>query len=829
MLEQQYFPQKIEQKWQEKWENEKVNKTYDDTDKPKYYALSMFPYPSGKLHMGHVRNYTITDVIARFKRMQGYNVLHPMGWDSFGLPAENAAMQKGADPAKWTDDNISYMKKQLKQLGLSVDWDREVATCKEDYYKWTQWIFQQLYKRGLAYKKEAAVNWCNKCATVLANEQVIDGKCWRCDEVVEKKYLSQWFLKITDYSEELLADLEKLKGWGDNVKIMQKNWIGKSKGAILKFKVKEIEGLEIPVYTTRPDTVHGITYLVVAPEYKDIEKLTTPENKEKVEEYRKNARKMTEIERLSTERPKTGVALGTHGINPFTGDEFPLYTADYALIEYGTGAVMAVPAHDERDFAFAKKFNLPVKVVIENPENPSDCKDAAYVEPGVLVNSNEFSGMSNEEAKTKITQKAVDGGFGEFKTQYRLRDWLISRQRYWGAPIPVVYCEKCGVQLVPEDQLPVKLPEDVDFKAVGKSPILTSKTFVETTCPCCGGKARRETDTMDTFICSSWYYLRYADAKNTDKPFSKELVNKWLPVDQYVGGIEHAILHLLYSRFFTKALRDMGLLDFEEPFKNLLTQGMVLKDGSKMSKSKGNTVDPDEIFQNYGADTARLFILSDSPPARDFDWSDAGVEGSYKFLNRLYRLVAANENNIIKNYNLGDVSKLSKPNNDLVRQVNIYIKGITQDIENEFQFNTVISKYRELTNAIYDWTAKKTEYNEEDKNVLSYAILTLIKLIAPTAVHVAEELYNSLGFEGSVHKTSWPTYEENLAKMSSITLIVQVNGKVRDKIEVDAELSKEELEKAAMNSEKIKDFIKDKKVVKVIVVPGKLVNIVVAG
>ena len=829
MLEQQYFPQKIEKKWQEVWEKEKVNKTYDDSDKPKYYALSMFPYPSGKLHMGHVRNYTITDVIARFKRMQGYNVLHPMGWDSFGLPAENAAMQKGANPAKWTDDNIAYMKKQLNQLGLSVDWDREVATCKEDYYKWTQWIFQQLYKKGLAYKKEAAVNWCDKCATVLANEQVIDGKCWRCDEVVEKKYLSQWFLKITDYSEELLQDLELLKGWGDNVKIMQKNWIGKSKGAILRFKVKEIDGLEIPVYTTRPDTVHGITYLVVAPEYKDIEKLTTPENKEKVEEYRANARKMTEIERLSNDRTKTGVPLGTHCINPFTGDEFPLYTADYALIEYGTGAVMAVPAHDERDFDFAKKFNLPVKVVIQNPENPSDCKDAAYVDPGVLINSNEFDGMSNEEAKAKITQKAVDGGFGEFKTQYRLRDWLISRQRYWGAPIPVVYCEKCGVQLVPEDQLPVKLPEDVDFSVIGKSPILTSKTFLETTCPCCGGKATRETDTMDTFICSSWYYLRYADAKNSKEPFSKELVNKWLPVDQYVGGIEHAILHLLYSRFFTKALRDMGLLNFDEPFKNLLTQGMVLKDGSKMSKSKGNTVDPDEIFANYGADTARLFILSDSPPNRDFDWSDAGVEGSYKYLNRLYRLVEANQKNIVKDYDLGDASKLSKPNNDLVRQVHIYIKGITQDIENEFQFNTVISKYRELTNLIYDWTNSKKEYTDEDKNVLSFAIITLIKLIAPTAVHLAEEMYNSLGFEKSVHKESWPTYDEELAKMSSITLVVQVNGKVRDKIEADASSSKEELEQIAMNSQRAKEFIGDKKIVKVIVVPGKLVNIVVAG
>ena len=828
MIKEQYFPQEIEKEWQKVWEYNKFGKTYDDSDKPKYYALSMFPYPSGKLHMGHVRNYTITDVIARFKKMHGFNVLHPIGWDSFGLPAENAAIQHNENPEKWTDENISYMKMQLKKLGLMYDWDREVATCKPDYYKWTQWLFLQLYKKGLAYKKEAAVNWCDKCATVLANEQVIDGKCWRCDSVVEKKYLSQWFLKITDYAEVLLKDIDKLEGWPDSVKTMQRNWIGKSQGAILKFKVKEIEGMEIPVYTTRPDTVYGITYLVVAPEYHDIEKLTTLEQKEAVEAYRANARKMTEIERLSTERVKTGVPLGTHAINPFNGEEFPLWTADYALVEYGTGAVMAVPTHDERDFDFAKKYNLPMKVVIQNPENPSDCKDAAYTEPGVLVNSEEFSGMENEKAKKAITQKAVDGGYGEFKTQYRLRDWLISRQRYWGAPIPIVYCEHCGPQPVPEDQLPVKLPEDVDFKVVGKSPILTSKTFLETTCPVCGGKATRETDTMDTFICSSWYYLRYADAKNANEPFSKELVNKWLPVDQYVGGIEHAILHLLYSRFFTKALKDLGLLDFDEPFKNLLTQGMVLKDGSKMSKSKGNTVDPDEIFENYGADTARLFILSDSPPARDFDWSDAGVEGCYKFLNRVWRLYASQQQNLILDYKLPeDVSSLSKENNDLVRTAHIAIKGITQDISNEFQFNTVISKYREFVNAIYDYAGKKSEFSDEDKNVFSFAMVTLLKLMAPTTVHLTEELYHAMGGQGSIHETQWPEYDEKLAKTSAITLVVQINGKVKDKIEVDSESSKEELEKAALQSEKIKENIEGKQIIKTIVVPGRLVNIVV--
>ena len=827
-MKESYFPQEIEKKWQAVWEETKAFKTLDESDKPKYYALSMFPYPSGKLHMGHVRNYTITDVIARFKKANGFNVLHPIGWDSFGLPAENAAMKHNADPETWTDENIAYMTKQLKMLGLSYDWDREVTTCKPDYYKWTQWLFLQLYKKGLVYKKEAAVNWCEECGTVLANEQVIDGKCWRCDNLVEKKYLSQWFIKITEYADVLLEDLDKLSGWGDNVKTMQANWIGKSKGAIFKFPVIDApsgEEMYVPVYTTRPDTVFGITYLVVAPEYKDIEKLTTAENSQAVEEYRANARKMSEIERLSTDRVKTGVPLGTHCRNPFNGEIFPLWTADYALVEYGTGAVMAVPTHDTRDFDFAKKYELPMKVVIENPENPSDCKDAAYTDPGVLVNSGEFNGMKNEQAKQAITKWAVDKGFGEFKTQYRLRDWLISRQRYWGAPIPVVYCEKCGIQPIPEDQLPVLLPKDVDFKVVGKSPITTSESFKYTTCPVCGGKATRETDTMDTFVCSSWYYLRYADANNSEKCFDRDTVNHWLPVDQYVGGIEHAILHLLYSRFFTKALRDCGLLDFDEPFKNLLTQGMVLKDGAKMSKSKGNTVDPDEIFENYGADTARLFILSDSPPARDFDWSDAGVEGCYKFLNRVWRLISTNASNITLDYKLN--FPLEKSNDDLVRTVHIAIKGITNDISNDFQFNTVISKYRELTNAIYDWQAKKSDLSDEDKQVLSFAVVSLMKLMSPVAVHLTEEAWSELGGVGSIHEQDWCAWDENLAKSSSITLVVQVNGKVKDKIEVDEGLDQEQMKQTALDSPKIKAQIEGKTVVKTIVVPGKLVNIVV--
>lgn len=834
-MKESYFPQEIEKKWQGIWEETKAFKTLDDSDKPKYYALSMFPYPSGKLHMGHVRNYTITDVIARFKKANGFNVLHPIGWDSFGLPAENAAMKNNADPETWTDENIAYMTKQLKMLGLSYDWDREVTTCKPDYYKWTQWLFLQLYKKGLVYKKEAAVNWCDECGTVLANEQVIDGKCWRCDSIVEKKYLSQWFIKITEYADVLLEDLDKLPGWGDNVKTMQANWIGKSKGAIFKFPVIDApsgEEMYVPVYTTRPDTVFGITYLVVAPEYKDIEKLTTSENKDAVEEYRANARKMTEIERLSTDRVKTGVPLGTHCRNPFNGEIFPLWTADYALVEYGTGAVMAVPTHDSRDFDFAKKYNMPMKIVIASKEiqermdnGENVVLDKVSEDGGILINSGEFNGMKNNEAKKAITKWAVDKGFGEFKTQYRLRDWLISRQRYWGAPIPVVYCDKCGIQPIPEEQLPVLLPKDVDFSVAGKSPITTSKTFKDTVCPVCGGHATRETDTMDTFMCSSWYYLRYADAKNSEKCFDRDIVNHWLPVDQYVGGIEHAILHLLYSRFFTKALRDCGLLDFDEPFKNLLTQGMVLKDGAKMSKSKGNTVDPDEIFENYGADTARLFILSDSPPARDFDWSDAGVEGCYKFLNRVWRLISTNAENITLYYKLN--FPLEKSNDDLVRTVHMSIKGITNDIANDFQFNTVISKYRELTNAIYDWQTKKPQLNDEDKQVLSFAIVSLMKLMSPVAVHLTEEAWTELGGAGSIHEQPWCEWNENLAKSSSITLVVQVNGKVKDKIDVDAGLSQDEMKQTALDSPKIKAQIEGKTIVKTIVVPGKLVNIVV--
>ncbi|MDD3013948.1 MAG: leucine--tRNA ligase [Candidatus Gastranaerophilales bacterium] len=830
MLNEQYKPQEIEKKWQNVWDEGKIYKTENKFDKPKYYALSMFPYPSGRLHMGHVRNYTITDVIARFKRMNGFNVLHPMGWDSFGLPAENAAIKSNTNPSVWTLSNIDYMKDQLKTLGLSYDWDREVATCKPDYYKWTQWLFLEFYKAGLAYKKEAAVNWCPDCATVLANEQVEDGLCWRCSSVVEKKKLSQWFLKITDYADQLLQDLDKLTGWPEKVRLMQKNWIGKSYGTILKFKVAELDGVEIPVFTTRPDTVFGVTYLVVAPEYQIIDQLITDECRDKVNDYIANSKKLSEIDRTSTEREKTGVPMGTHVINPFNGEKVPIWTGDYVLGEYGTGAVMGVPAHDTRDFDFAKKYELSIVEVIRPKEK--ECAEElkeAYTDSGIMINSGEFSGLDSEIGIDKVSAWAEANNAGNKQVQYRLRDWLISRQRYWGAPIPIIYCNKCGIVQVPDKDLPVLLPEDVDFKVQGKSPILTSKTFMDTTCPICGNAAKRETDTMDTFMCSSWYYLRYIDPKNTEKVFDSELVNKWMNVDQYVGGIEHAILHLLYSRFFVKVLRDRGLVDFDEPFANLLTQGMVLKDGAKMSKSKGNTVDPDEIFKYYGADTARLFILSDSPPERDLDWSDEGVEGCYKYLNRVWRLVRNCEVNIIFNYTEPDPESLTQKNRDLLRETHKTIKKISLDITNEFQFNTAISKCREFVNYIYDYVNNKESYDIEDKTVLSKAILTLIKLMSPIIPHMAEEIWHELGGKESIHTTVWPEYDDSLAISENVPIVVQINGKVRDKFTMPVNSSNEEIEKVAMDSEKVQSYIEGKELVKIIVIPNRLINIVLKG
>ncbi len=816
-----YQPQAIEKKWQKQWEESGQYRTdTSDTSRRKYYALSMFPYPSGRLHMGHVRNYTITDVIARLRKMQGYNVLHPMGWDSFGLPAENAAIQNNIPPAQWTYSNIAYMTDQLKALGLMYDWDRQVYTCRRDYYQWTQWMFLYLYNRGLAYKKEAPVNWCEECATVLANEQVIDGECWRHGTPVMKKNLNQWFFRITDYAERLLENLEQLKGWPDKVTLMQKNWINKSVGAELVFTAES--GEKIPVFTTRPDTVFGVTAMVLAPEHPLVDQLTAPEKKAEVEAYREAARNKSEIERTTTEREKTGVALGTFCLNPFNNEKVPVWIADYALVEYGTGAVMMVPAHDERDFAFAKKFDLPVIRVIERRGAVGVPLKEAYTEPGVMVNSGDFTGLDSEDAKEKMTRFAEENGFGKRRIQYRLRDWLISRQRYWGAPIPVIYCDKCGEVPVPEDQLPVELPEDVDFSVKGRSPLESSPTFVKAPCPKCGTEGRRETDTMDTFVCSSWYYLRFIDPQNTEKPFEPGLVKYWMPVDQYVGGVEHAILHLMYSRFFMMALHDGDWTDHDEPFANLLTQGMVLKDGAKMSKSKGNVVDPDDILAEYGADTARFFILSDSPPQADFDWKDTAVEGCFKFLLRVWRTIVEHKDAIRFDLPLPIYDTLAGPERELYQLTNKTIHGVTKDIESEFQFNTVISKIREFVNFL-----GKYEPGREPNAVFSHAVVNLLKLLAPITPHLSEELWQRLGGEGSVHEQPWPEFDSNALTSDVIEVVVQVNGKVRDKLQVAPDLPNAEVEQLARQSEKAQAHMDGKQVVKVITVPNKLVNFVV--
>lgn len=828
MLDQTYRPQQIEKKWQNAWEEENIYRTPDKNDNPKFYALSMFPYPSGKLHMGHVRNYTITDVIARYKKMAGFNVLHPIGWDSFGMPAENAAIKTNMPPADWTYKNIDYMRSQLKMLGLSFDWEREVCTCSPNYYKWTQWLFLELYNAGLAYKKEAAVNWCPECQTVLANEQAENGVCWRCDSEVTKKNLAQWFFKITAYADELLESLNTLPGWPDKVKIMQENWIGKSYGTELRFPVKDVDDLEIPVFTTRPDTVFGVTAMVLAPEHPLVSMLTIPENKTMVDEYIETTKKLSEIDRTSTEREKTGVPIGSFVINPFNQKEVPIWIADYALLEYGTGAVMMVPGHDTRDFDFAKKFNLPILEVIRNPEKNDDLPlTEAYVDPGTMINSGQFDGLPSEEGKQKVTQWAQENAYGRSRVQYRLRDWLVSRQRYWGAPIPIVYCDDCGLQPVPDDELPVLLPEDVAFTGASASPIKTSKTFQDAKCPVCKKPATRDTDTMDTFVCSSWYYFRYIDPKNDKKVFDSDLVNYWMNVDQYVGGIEHAILHLMYSRFFTMALRDRGLINFSEPFKNLLTQGMVLKDGAKMSKSKGNTVDPDDIFARYGSDTARLFILSDSPPERDLDWSDEGVEGCYKYIARVWRLLFNIQDKISFDLQEPALDLLDDSGKDLLRAVHKAVYGISKDIEEEFQFNTVVSKTRELVNSFYAYLNDRTEFSDADKALLSNSAKILIQLLAPLVPHIADELWHEVGGKCSVHLSEWPKYNNDYLLADQIQLVVQINGKVRDKILLPVGLSNEELQSTVMQSQKVKKFINGKEPVKVIIIPNKLINIVI--
>lgn len=827
MIQEKYAPHDIEAKWQKYWEENKTFKVEMDKDKPKSYVLEMFPYPSGNLHMGHVRNYSIGDVIARFRTMKGFNVLHPMGWDSFGMPAENAAIKHNIPPKKWTLENIANMTRQLKALGLSYDWDREVTTCKEDYYKWTQWFFELFYKRGLAVKKESAVNWCDTCNTVLANEQVIDGKCWRCDHEVVKKDLSQWFFKITDYADELLKDLDLLPGWPERVKTMQHNWIGRSEGLEFSFEIPALND-KVAVYTTRPDTAYGVTFMALAAEHPLIKKIC--ENNPKADEinaFCERVRNQSEIERTSSESEKEGVFTGVYCINPFTGRKVEIWVTNYVLYDYGTGAVMGVPTGDQRDWMFADKYGIEKIVTIcpVGKELKLEEMTCAYEEKeGMLVNSGEFTGMEMHKAMSAIMDKAEAEGFGKRRVNYRLRDWLISRQRYWGAPIPIIYCPHCGEVLVPEDQLPVRLPKDVSFTAGAKSPLATSEEFVHCKCPKCGADATRETDTMDTFLCSSWYYLRYTDAHNDKMPFDKELNNYWGPVDQYIGGIEHAILHLLYSRFFVKVLRDAGLVDYDEPFSNLLTQGMVIKDGAKMSKSLGNVVSPEEILSKYGADTARLFILFAAPPERELEWSDQGVEGSFRFLNRIWRIVQAFEAVLAQKVTEYDHSNLSEADKDLRRVLHSSIKKVTNDIETRFNFNTAISTMMELVNALY---AYKEAAKEPNAGLVYEAISDLIKMMSPFVPHITEELWRgAIDANSSVHEQSWPECDEEALKVDNVEIVLQVNGKVRGRLTVPAEATKEELEKIAMADANVQAHIGDATVRKVICVPGRLVNIV---
>ncbi|MGE4357363.1 MAG: leucine--tRNA ligase [Candidatus Omnitrophota bacterium] len=813
----------IEEKWQKYWEKQKIFSVSPNSSLPKYYCLEMFPYPSGKIHMGHVRNYTIGDVVARFKMMQGYNVLHPMGFDAFGQPAENAAIKHKADPAEWTYKCIDWMREELKRMGFSYDWEREISTCLPEYYRWNQWIFLKMFERGLAYKKLASVNWCPSCLTTLANEEVAGGVCWRCGSKVEQEELEQWFLKITAYQEQLLDDLQQLKYWPPQVITMQENWIGKSKGVEIYFREKETNEI-IPVFTTRVDTIFGATYLVLAPEHPLIEKIKDRiSNIEEVRNYIEQARKNTKLQRTDLSKEKTGVELkGVKAINPVNNEVIPIWIADYVLLEYGTGAIMAVPTHDQRDFLFAKEHNLPMRIVIKAPNQPATLlpeeMTEAYEGEGIQINSGEFDGLPNEIAKERIAQWMEETGIGKITVKWRLRDWLISRQRYWGTPIPIIYCGSCGIVPVPEKDLPVLLPPKVKITGKGGSPLAQVKEFVETKCPLCGKGAKRETDTMATFFDSSWYFLRYCSPRNDKMIFDREEVKYWMPVDQYIGGIEHAVLHLLYSRFFTKFLRDIGLLDFDEPFKCLLTQGMVLKEGEVMSKSKGNIVDPDGIIKKYGADTLRLGILFAAPPEAEIDWKDDCLEGAWRFLNRVWRMVEGGSK-----FKSGNGKSESSELLSLRKKTHQTIKRVTEDIENGFKFNTAIARIMELVNEIYNQKSGGGEGTEE----LREAIETVVILLSPFVPHICEEMWEKLGHKETILRTPWPEYKEELLKEETITLVIQVNGKVRSKLEVPSAISDEELKKLVLADDKVKKWIGDKPVKNFIIVPGRLVNVVI--
>ncbi len=812
-----YEPKEIEAKWQKYWEENGMFTTAQRSDLQKYYMLVMFPYPSGTLHVGHVKNYVIGDAVARYKRMCGYNVLHPFGYDAFGLPAENAAIERKIHPHDWTMKNINTIRGQIKKLGISYDWNREVITCIESYYKWTEWVFLKLYEAGLAYKKKAAVNWCPKCMTSLANEQVKDGRCERCDTPVTIKHLEQWFFKITDYAERLLRDLDKLTGWPEHVKTMQKNWIGESKGARINFKVDGLD-TRIEVFTTRPDTLWGVTFMALAPESPLVEQLVLPQLHGELEKFLKYVGQQDRFKRGALDVEKEGFFTGRYAINPVNNEKIPIYVANYVLMEYGTGAVMGVPAHDQRDFEFAVRYRIPIRQVIKPIKEISF--DKAYDGPGVMINSGPLDGTPVPEGMEKVLSFLEEKGFGKRAVQYKLRDWLISRQRYWGAPIPVVYCDHCGIVPVPEKDLPVKLPYKVEFLPTGQSPLMLSEEFRKTVCPKCGGPALREADTMDTFVDSSWYFLRYVNPKLDSAPFIKEDVDYWLPVDQYVGGVEHAILHLLYSRFITKVLHDLGYLGFEEPFQNLFTQGMIYKDGAKMSKSKGNVVSPDDMIEKYGADTLRMYILFMGPPERDAEWNDSGIEGVHRFIRKAWTVIDQ-----ILSSPKKDEYIVTEKERDLRRKLHLSLKKITQDMEGGFKFNTAVSSLMELVNGVSDYMEEIPQEKWNTQILLEF-VHNFLLMISPFAPHFAEELWHRMGKTTSIMKERWPQYDQDALIVEEIEIAVQVNGKVRDRITIPVDASQDEVLKIALSSEKVNKFV-DGQPKKVLYIPKRLLNIVV--
>ncbi len=832
---QEYDFKNIEARWQKYWEENKTFTVEEDPSREKYYLLEMFPYPSGKIHMGHVRNYSIGDALARFKKMKGFNVLHPIGWDAFGMPAENAAIQNKTHPAEWTFSNIRSMREQFKKLGFSYDWDREIATCHPGYYRWNQWCFLKFFEKGLVYQKNATVNWCEPCNTVLANEQVVDGKCWRCDSPVEQKQQPGWFFKITDYADRLLEGCRELAGaWPEQVLAMQTNWIGKSRGAEVDFAV---EGRDetIRVFTTRPDTLFGATFMVLAPEHPLTRALSRNTSQESaVDAFIESVRNQDKISRTSETGEKLGVFTGAHAINPMTGKPVPVWTANFVLMDYGTGAIMSVPAHDQRDLDFARKYQLSVKVVIQPPnrELDADAMTEAYKDDGAMIGSGQFDGLVGDEGRKKVCAWLEAQGIGKATVNYRLRDWGVSRQRYWGTPVPIIFCDACGTVPVPYDQLPVELPLDAQLGAKGQSPLKTMSAFVDVDCPKCGKPARRETDTLDTFVCSSWYFHRYTSPRCEDAPFNKESARYWSPVDQYIGGVEHAILHLLYSRFFHKAFHDLGMIDAPEPFTHLLTQGMVIKDGAKMSKSKGNVVDPDRIVDRYGADTARLFILFAAPPVKDLEWNDSGVEGCFRFLKRTWRIVhelMATARGAAES--LDADADLPKAFRELRRQTQIVIKRVTEDVETRLQFNTAIAACMEFVNHLYDFKEAQGELglgnaDAAQRAAVKEALDSLVLLLSVFAPHIAEELWAALGREGTAGQQAWPRFHEELIRTEEILIVVQVNGKVRQKIEVDAEIGEDDLKARVQDDPKIREWLEGKTIKKVVVVPKKLVNIV---